>query len=274
MMHKDIEEIEFTIFDTETTGLEPRAGDRIVEIAGMRFKGGGVKLAEFQALVNPKRPISEAAFQVNRISEDMLKDAPGIETIIPQFLEFIEGSCLCSYNAGFDLGFLNNELKLIGRQDLKDTVVIDILKMARRLLPNKERYALWFIAQGFGLKSQQHRALSDVELAWEVFKRLKDILLAKGILDFTNLSSLFAIKCDFLENLNAQKTAQIQRAIDLGVKIKIKYLSSSGAEVSERQVIPRQIRQENGRRFLTGFCCLKNDERTFSIDGILQLEII
>lgn len=190
-MHKDIEEVEFTIFDTETTGLEPQSGDRIVEIAGVRFKGNA-KLAQFQSLVNPKRPISQAAFQVNRITDDMLKDAPDREIILPQFLRFIEGSYLCSYNAGFDLGFLNNELKLIGKEDLKDTIVIDILKMARRLLPKRERYALWFIAQGFGLKSQEHRALSDVELTWGVFKRLKEILKDKGIVDFMSLSSLFA----------------------------------------------------------------------------------
>ena len=273
-MIKNIDEIEFTIFDTETTGLEPLSGDRIVEIAGIRLRGK-VRISTFQNLVNPNRPISEAAFQVNRITQDMLKNAPGIDKVLPKFLDFIQGSSLCSYNAGFDLEFLNNELKLIGKNALENIMVVDILKMARRLLPGLERYALWFVADKLGIKIQQkHRAFSDVELTLGVFNKLKEILKAKGILDSTHFSNLFAINPDFLKNINEQKITQIQEAIDLGVKVKIKYLSSSGLEVTEREVIPREIKQENNRSYLVGFCCLRNDERTFRIDGILHLEII
>jgi DNA polymerase-3 subunit alpha (Gram-positive type) len=273
-MSNTIDETEFTIFDTETTGLDPVSSDRIIEIAGIRFKGK-LTIATFQTLVNPKRPISEAAFQVNGITQDMLKDAPSSEAVIPRFLSFIQDSCLCSYNAGFDLGFLNNELKLLGKNMLEDIVVVDILKMARRLLPGLERYALISVAQSLGLKLKQvHRAFSDVELTLQVFNKLKELLQAKGILDFMHFSSLFAIQANFLQNLNAQKLAEIQEAIDLGVKLKIKYLSSSGLEVTEREVIPREIRQENNRGYLVGYCCLRNDERTFRIDGILHLELI
>ena len=273
-MHKNIDEVEFTIFDTETTGLEPKSGDRIVEIAGIRCKGKE-KIAKFQSLINPGRAISEAAFAVNHIAQDMLKDAPGIEEIMPKFLEFIRGSCLCSYNATFDLEFLNNELKIIGKNALAGIAVVDILKMAKRLLPGLERYALWFVADKLEIKAQQvHRAFSDVELALGVFNKLNGILKAKGISDFNTFSSLFAIDARVLENINAQKIAQIQEAIDLGVKIKIKYLSASGAEVTEREVIPKEIRQENGRSYLVGHCYLRNEERTFRIDGILHLEII
>jgi len=160
-MPKQIDEVEFTIFDTETTGLEPDSGDRIVEIAGLRFKGQE-RIAAFQALVNPGREISPAAFAVNKISAQMLRDAPKMEEVAPKFLDFILGSCLCSYNAGFDLGFLNNELKLAGRPQLEGFVVVDVLKMSRRLLPSLERYPLWFVAQSLGIKSgQAHRASSD-----------------------------------------------------------------------------------------------------------------
>ena len=205
----------------------------------------------------------------------MLKNAPGIDKVLPKFLDFIQGSYLCSYNAGFDLEFLNNELKLIGKNALENIMVVDILKMARRLLPGLERYALWFVADKLGIKIQQkHRAFSDVEMTLGVFNKLKEILKTKGILDFTNFSNLFAINPDFLKNINEQKIAQIQEAINLGVKVKIKYLSSSGLEVTEREVIPREIKQENNRSYLVGFCCLRNDERTFRVDGILHLELI
>lgn len=273
-MNKNLEEIEFTIFDTETTGLEPCSGDRIVEIAGVRLRGKD-KIATFQTLVNPGRPVSEAAFKVNKITEAMLRDAPKIEEVFPSFLKFIEGSCACSYNANFDLEFLNNELKLIGHNPLEGIVFVDILKMARRLMPGLERYALWFVSEKLGIKAnQQHRALSDVELTLEVFDKLRALLKTKEVDDFNNFSSLFGIDPVLLENLNNQKIAEIQEAIDLKVKLKIRYLSSSNAEVSQREVIPKEIQQDKAVSYLVGYCCLRGAERTFRIDGILQLEII
>lgn len=143
-MDKHIDEIEFTIYDTETTGLEPEAGDRIIEIAAIRFKGDS-RISAFQTLINPKRSISQAAFEVNRISQDMLINAPTIEEVIPGFLAFIQDSCLCSYNAGFDLGFLNNELRIMGKPALADKTVIDVLRMAKGLFPacRATRFGLW-----------------------------------------------------------------------------------------------------------------------------------
>jgi DNA polymerase III epsilon subunit family exonuclease len=191
-MPKSIDEVELIIFDTETTGLNPLSGDRIVELAGMKVKGKQ-KLAVFDALVNPGRPISPGAFAVNKITPEMLKDAPSIEVIIPKFLDFIQGGCLCSYNAEFDLSFLNNELKLIGLAAINNLVVLDVLTMAKRLMPELARYALWFVADKLEVKlTQEHRALSDVEMTWEVFTKLKVISQQKGISDFADFASLFA----------------------------------------------------------------------------------
>ncbi|MBU4252243.1 MAG: 3'-5' exonuclease [Candidatus Omnitrophica bacterium] len=193
-MTENIEEVEFTIFDTETTGLNPVSGDRIVELAALRVKGKE-RIAEFDALVNPGRLISPGAFAVNKITPEMLKDAPGIETVILKFLDFIQGSCLCSYNAEFDLSFLNNELKLTGQPVITGSVVLDVLTMARRLLPGLPRYALWFVARELGVSTiQKHRAFADVEMTWEVFSKLKIIAQEKGTTNFTDFSNLFVFK--------------------------------------------------------------------------------
>ncbi|MCM8796082.1 MAG: exonuclease domain-containing protein [Candidatus Omnitrophica bacterium] len=270
---RNLEEIEFTIFDTETTGLDPKSGDRIIEIAAIRFKGTQ-NLQTFQSLINPGRQISEGAFSVHHINEEMLKDAPTAKEVLPQFLEFIHDTCLASYNAGFDLGFLNNELKIIGRKELRDFVVVDVLKMARRLLPGLGRYALVCVAEKLGIGlTQKHRALADVELTLEVFNKLKNNLLEKGIVDFNNFISLFGLSSEYLDNLTQQKVNQIQEAMDLGVRLKIKYVSTSGL-VTERKVIPQEIIQENNRLYLVGHCFLRNDKRSFRIDSILDLEII
>lgn len=273
-MHRNLDEVEFTIFDTETTGLNPAAGDRIVEIAAIRFKGKE-KLGEFQALVNPQREISWGAFQVNKITPEDLLDAPLSKDILPGFLDFIQGSCLCSYNAPFDLGFLYSELKLMNTTLPPETMVVDILTMAKKLLPNLERYALWFIAETLGIKSEQkHRALSDAGITLEVFNKLKMILDTKKIHDFQNFLRLFTPYSSFRDSMNNRRIAEVQEAINLGVKLKIRYFSNSNAEVSDREVIPKLIKQDKNHSCLVGYCCLRQEERTFRIDGILHLEIL
>jgi DNA polymerase III epsilon subunit family exonuclease len=274
MLRKKLDEVEFTIFDTETTGLDPRCGDRVVEIAGLRFQADR-RIATFQMLVDPEMDISPGAFQVNQITREELRGCPRMREVIPQFLDFISGSCLCSYNAPFDLEFLKVELGLAGMALPEEIVVVDILSMARKLLPGQERYALWFVSRQLGITApQKHRALADVEMTWGVFLKLRLAMEQKGITDFRDFVSLFGVQADFLEDSNNQKVAEIREAIDLGVKLKIRYFSTSSAEISEREVIPRSIKQDKRRLYLVGFCCLRNEERTFRIDGILHLEII
>ncbi len=268
-----IEEIEFTIFDTETTGLNFATGDRIVELAGLRVKGKE-RIAKFDALVNPAREISPDAFAVNKITPEMLRDAPGIEIVMPKFLDFIQGSYLCSYNAEFDLGFLNNELKIMRFTQLTDQPTFDILTMAKRLMPNQQRYALWFIADKLGIKAkQQHRAFSDVEMTWEVFNRFKEICQVKGITDFSGFSNLFSINAHSLDSGIALKISKIEKAINAKVHLKIKYLSTKEATVSLREVVPKEIRQDVKNKYLIGYCCRKKEERVFKISNILEMEI-
>lgn len=272
MQQASLEEIEFAVFDTETTGLDPASGDRVVEIAATKIKGEE-EISTFQALVNPGRPISEAAFDVNQITPQMLKGAPAAEEVMPRFLEFIRGAHLCSYNAPFDLAFLNNELRLTGKPALENFAVIDILKMARRLLPGLESYALMRVADKLGINTpQKHRALADVKLTLQVFNKLRRMLYVKGIFDFNSFIGLFGINCRFLEDINNQKIARIQQALDLGVKLKIRYLSRASNQVTEREVLPKQLREDNDRIYLIGHCYLKGEERSFRIDSILHLE--
>ncbi|MCM8762837.1 MAG: exonuclease domain-containing protein [Candidatus Omnitrophica bacterium] len=274
MDNQKIDEIEFVIFDTETTGFEPEAGDRIIEIAAVKLIGTQIK-NEFHALINPCRQISEEAIAIHHITNAMLKDAPLMEEVMPKFLDFVEGSVLCAYNAAFDLGFINKELQLLNRNLAWQIPVIDILAMARRLLPHLGQYNLGYVANTLGVKKEQiHRALSDVYLSVDVFKWLKELLKAKGIDDFRSLQTLFGLASPYLNDLRNQKISRIQEALDLKVRLKIKYLSRSNAEVTEREVIPRQIKQENNKYYLVGYCDLRKEERTFSIDGILHLEIL
>jgi DNA polymerase III alpha subunit (gram-positive type) len=194
--------------------------------------------------------------------------------VLPEFLEFIQGSCLCSYNAEFDLNFLNSELKLSGQPLLSGVIVFDVLTMAKKLLPGLSRYALWFVAQKLGIQAPQvHRAFADVELTWEVFDQLKAIARQKGITGFTSFSNLFAFNPALLETASLEKVTRIQKCIQAKGILKFSYLSSSTGEVSQREVIPQEIRQEHQSRYLVAYCCLKKEQRIFRLDNILRLEI-
>ncbi len=180
-MLKNIEEIEFTIFDTETTGLNPFTGDRVVELAALRVKGQA-RLAVFEALINPGREISPGAFAVNKITPQMLENAPRMAAVLPKFFDFIQGSYLCAYNAEFDVNFIKQELKLLSNLSVSIPPTLDLLGAARQLLPGLARYALTTVAQELKLDHPQvHRAFADVELSWEVFKKLKNLALEKNI---------------------------------------------------------------------------------------------
>jgi DNA polymerase III epsilon subunit family exonuclease len=273
MQHK-LTDITFTIFDTETTGLSPQEGDRIVEIAAARTKNGRT-IDTFGTLVNPHRAISEAAFRVNQITPEMLQNAPVMNEVMPRFLDFIKDSCLCSYNAGFDLEFLNYELRLLGQGPLEQIAVIDVLKMARRLIPGLARYNLSFVTEALGIQiPQKHRALDDVELTRTLFNKCLAMVDQRGSLDFANFAALFALGARFLDETVNRKITEIQEAIDRGINIKIKYLATSNAEVTEREITPREIRYERGHQYLIGHCYLRNGERAFRIDSILHMEIV
>lgn len=273
-MPKNINDVEFTIFDLETTGLEPESGDRIVEMAGVKIRGKE-SLDIFQSLINPgKKRISPAAFAVNQISQETLRKAPSIEEIMPQFLDFISGTCLAAYNAPFDFSFLSSELKLIKQRLPEGIQIVDVLVMAKRLLPNFGRYSLEFVANSLDINSiQEHRALSDVKITLEVFNRLNIILIKKGIVDFDQYISLFGLNSKLLDNINSAKIARIQQALDLGITLKIKYLNRNNAEFTEREVVPRELTQGRNQVYLVGFCKLRNQERAFGLNNILHLEM-
>jgi DNA polymerase III epsilon subunit len=268
-----IDQTDFVVFDVETTGLEPQAEDRICEIGAIKLRGSK-RIDEFGSLVNPQRNIPIGAYQVNNISDKMVRDAPTIDKVLPQFLKFIEGSLLVAYNADFDLSFINNELNLLGRRLPTDISILDCLVMSRSLLPKIGRYSLGFVAENLGIPlTNQHRALQDAELTSRVFVQFLRMLKDKGVESIDNIRSLFGLDAGLKHKLNNQKVTELLQAIDLGVKLKIKYFSPGKGEVTEREVTPKEIREDKDKSFLVAFCHLRNEERTFRVDGILSIEL-
>lgn len=152
-----------TVFDTETTGLDPKKGHRIVEIAGVRIENGIITEQTFSSFVNPEREIPLEAQRINHISNDDVINAPSIMTVLPEFLEFSKGSILFAHNAAFDKGFLENEKEFCwGYVELPE--ILCTMRLSQNLFPTQFRHNLDILSQRFELPFEggRHRALPDV----------------------------------------------------------------------------------------------------------------
>lgn len=158
------------VLDTETTGLDPKQGHRIIEVAAIELDGRKVSGRSFHRYLNPEREIDEGAAAVHGLTLDRLQDEPKFIEIAPTLLEFIAGAELIIHNAPFDMGFLNTELALAGLPRL-DNPVLDTLKVAKELHPGKKNNlnALCDRYQIDNSHRTLHGALLDTELLAEVY---------------------------------------------------------------------------------------------------------
>jgi len=263
-----IEEAIFTVFDFETTGLYPYGGDRICEIGAVKLRPDGSRKI-YQTMVNPGVPVSYGAFVVNGITDDMIKQAPRIEKVLPGFLSFIKGSVLVAYNAGFDIGFLESALRE-KRDILKDYYVIDALNLARRLFKGIKRYSLSSVASALKIDfGKCHRALYDAIITSEVFKRELAILKGRGV---RQIEDIGAKKRSSAKTVGDYKTATIEEAIRTEKKLKIVYHSIWDNKVTKRKVTPVEIQRGYDKDYLVAYCHLRKGKRNFRMDGIIEME--
>ncbi|MDQ6960048.1 MAG: DNA polymerase III subunit epsilon [Mariprofundaceae bacterium] len=164
--------MQLIMLDTETTGLSPLHGDRMVEIGAIRVSRRKIQKDDaFHCYLNPGRPIPEEVVRIHGISDADVKDSPRFADVAEAFLSFIEGSTLVIHNASFDLGFLMNELRLADAPDIAQVPVIDSLGFARKRHPG-QRNSLDALCDRYHVdrsKRTLHGALLDAELLAEVY---------------------------------------------------------------------------------------------------------
>lgn len=181
-----------TVFDVETTGLDPTKGHRIIEIAGIRIDDGTVdETKSFVSLVNPERPIPWEAKQVNKISDDDVRMAPGIEEVLPKFLAFAEGTILVAHNGAFDMGFLTCEKELCwGYLDLPECLCT--MRLSRTLFSREYGHSLDAVARRLNLTlpAARHRALPDVILTAHALLKMIELGGITNLEDLRSIASL------------------------------------------------------------------------------------
>ncbi len=158
------------VVDTETTGLDPKQGHRIIELAAIELEGRKVSLRRFHRYLNPEREIDAGAVAVHGLTYERLQNEAKFADIAASFMEFIEGAELIIHNAPFDIGFLNREMELLGMPPMQNAVV-DTLKLAREMHPGKKN-SLDALCGRYAIDNAHrslHGALLDTELLAEVY---------------------------------------------------------------------------------------------------------
>ena len=162
------------VFDTETTGLSPAGGDRMVEIGCIEMIGRVETGRHFHCYFNPDRPMPSEAEAVHGLSDIFLSDKPRFADMADELLEFIGDAPLVAHNAGFDFGFLNHELEQSGRMAVSMSRMVDTLVLARSRHPGA-KHSLDALCTRFGVDRSQrvkHGALLDAQLLAQVYIEL------------------------------------------------------------------------------------------------------
>ncbi len=162
------------LFDTETTGLDPATGDRVIEIAALELVGDLPTGKEYRTLLDPERDVPEEASRVHGFTRADLEGQPKFAEVVDDFLAFVGDDALIAHNARFDFGFLNAELRRVGRKPLDMDRMVDTLDMARERFPGMPN-SLDALCRRFGVDLSArttHNALLDCKLLAEVYVEL------------------------------------------------------------------------------------------------------
>jgi DNA polymerase-3 subunit epsilon len=179
-----LQRMSYVVFDCETTGLKPSMGDELVSVGAIRVVNGRILTGEtFERLINPGRPIPDASRRIHGISDDMVRDKPPVEIVLPQLKTFVGDSVLVAYNAAFDMKFL--ELKETATGVRFDNAVLDALLLAIYLFPDSPDHSLSGMSRQLGIDiTGRHTALGDAMMTAAIWVRLLDLLTARGVATF------------------------------------------------------------------------------------------
>lgn len=180
-LDRKLSELTYTVFDTETTGLEPSKGDEIIQIGAARIVNNRLLKQEiFNQIVDPERPLKPESIPIHGITEDMVRGQPNIDIVLPGFHAFCEETVLIAHNAAFDMRFLQLKEERTGLRFTQP--VLDTLLLSAVAHPNQESHRLDAVLERLGIDiDTRHNALDDAVATGEVFLKLLPLLEEKGI---------------------------------------------------------------------------------------------
>jgi DNA polymerase-3 subunit epsilon len=265
---RDLTDVTFVAFDTETTGLRPLV-HKLLEVGAVRFRGNGEELETFQQLIDPQEVIPEDVHRIHGISQAMVRGQPTADRVLPQIVECFGApdTILLAHNAPFDLGFLAMAMIRVG-MDHPPHRIFDTLALARLLGPSLPSYSLEHIAVRLKLaKAAPHRALGDARLVKDVFLALLQRLpRLKTVANLARLSPPLTFADTPVAPIapppgfDALATALAEHCA-----LMIIY-EGSRSHATPRAITPRVLWASRGVAYVTAYCHLDRVEKTFRLD--------
>jgi DNA polymerase-3 subunit epsilon len=258
----------FAFLDIETTGLSPWFGDRICQIAIVLTEGKRIK-STIDLFVNPERPLSPSAVHINGLDESKLSAAPQFAEIADQLEAALKDTVVVCHNAKFDIQFLDNEFRKLGRT-VEIPNLVDTLILAREFyeLPS---YSLHHLAADFHVSAnvQDSRALADAITAKNLFFAMMDSLkpMNRPLDDFIGIYNSPAWPEE-----GVYLPTELSEAINSGKRLFIKYIDKDG-ETSERWISPKDVIGLSDYIYLQAYCHTREAERTFRLDRIIEVAV-
>ncbi len=262
---------DFVVFDIETTGFSP-VNNRIIEIGAVKVRDGQV-LERFSAFINPQVPIPFEIEKLTSIRDDMVKDAPLVEEVLPEFLKFAEGSVLVAHNAGFDMSFILENARRLGAE--ADFTYIDTVGIARVLLPNQAKHTLDAVAKTLNISLENHhRAVDDAECTAWIFVKFLEMLKEKGIVTLAGLNELGEANVELTKKLPSYH-AIILAKNDLGRINLYRLVTQSHLTYyhSRHPRLPKSLVEKYREGLILGSACEAGELYRALLDGQSDMQI-
>ena len=242
----------YIVFDIETTGFSS-IRDRIIEIGAVKVVNGKI-VDKFSTFVNPQRPIPFEITNLTSITDEMVMGSPAIDVILPQFLEFVGDGVLVAHNAGFDVGFIEQNCRNLGLNDR--FVYLDTVALARVLLPTLSKYKLNVVAKALNISLENHhRAVDDAGATAEIFVKFVEMLKKD------NITTLKEVNHFGDRNVNAIRKMPTHHIIimaknDIGRYNLYQLITESHLTYyARRPRIPKSLLNEHREGLLVGSAC-------------------
>ena len=259
------------VFDLETTGLSPQK-NRIIEIGAVKVKDG--ELGErFHSFVNPGVSIPLEIEKLTGISDAQLKTAPDISVVLTDFLAFVDDAPLIAHNAAFDLAFLTENMRSLGKE--AHFATLDTLSLSRLLMPEQRRHTLGAICKSLYIRQKkQHRADDDAESTALVFIEFCRMLAQKGISDFAQIADLDTSGPEMVKKLPRFHVV-ILAANEVGLKNLYTLVSESHIKYfARRPRIPKSLLSKHREGLIIGSACEAGELYRAHIEGKSEADIM
>lgn len=274
LLNKPIDQVAMVVLDTETTGLFPAHGHRVVEIGAVRYEPGPAgpwrTVAEFSQLLQPDRQMDPGATRVNGIRDADLLGMPRFADIAAQLLELLDGALIVAHNASFDAGFLAMELQRCQPSLALPNPWLCTMRLARALFYFGGN-SLGHIARTLNVPTgRSHRALSDAHVTAGVLRRLVPELDRLGMLAVADLLEAQGGPIVATPPETAQLPSPYGLAMAQNRPLRITYAAPSGSTV--RVIEPLYTTRRDGVSYLIAYCRLRQEQRTFRLDRIVSVD--